>query len=86
MISLSGSTRATSGTTFCVTASNVSGPLTVQAYIRGTLVSHSVSYDNQTHKATICVKVPRGARGGIAILVANGSVATYTSHNALIRR
>ena len=84
MISLSGSTRASAGSLYCVTATNVQNGLSAKAYVAGQSVAVTVTYDSSTHTATICVKVPRGIKGGVEILATDSNTPSYVSHSALI--
>ncbi len=86
MISLSGSDRAQAGTTYCVTASNVSGALSAKATVGGQAVPITVSYDASRHEATICFVIPKGAKGGVEVKATDGSSAEYVSFSALIAR
>ena len=86
MISLSGSDRAQSGTTYCVTASNVSGALSAKASVGGQSVPVTVSYDASRHEATICFLIPKGAKGGVEVKAADGTSPEYVSFSALITR
>ncbi len=85
MISLSGSTRAEAGSSFCVTATNYGSGLTAKAFVGGQSIPVTVTQNAVTHTATICIKVPKGAKGGIEILVADATNPDHVSHNALIR-
>ena len=71
---------------FCVTATNVGSGLSVKAYIGGQAVSVIITHDPATHTATICLKVPKGAKGGIEVLASDSNSPGYVSHNALIRK
>lgn len=86
MISLAGSDRAQAGTTYCVTASNVSGALSARAYVGGQPVPVTVNYDASRHEATICFLIPKGAKGGVEVQAADAGASEYATFSTLISR
>ncbi|MFT7620046.1 MAG: hypothetical protein ACI97A_003703 [Planctomycetota bacterium] len=86
MISLSGPTRAQRGTSYCVNVSNVTGNISVKAYVGGTVVNVTITQNTVKQTATICLVVPKGASGGVEILATQSGSSDYVSHNALISK